>query len=73
MGRLGVSFFERDPIADARERIGAIFIWQGCKARIVETEAYAAHGDPSCRTFFRPGARDFVVIHPAGAAYVDLT
>jgi len=66
------AFFERSPVQCARELIGCRFVWRGCVGRIVETEAYAAVGDPACHTFFRPSARDFVARHPAGTAYVYL-
>jgi len=69
---VGKEFFERDPVLCARELIGCRFVWRGCVGRIVETEAYAAEGDPACHTFFRPSARDFVARHPAGTAYVYL-
>jgi DNA-3-methyladenine glycosylase len=72
MGRLTAAYFERDPVTCARELIGARFMWRGCEGRIVETEAYAAEGDPACHTFFRPGARAFVAAHGAGTAYVYL-
>ena len=39
---------------------------------IVETEAYAAEGDPACHTWKRLGARDFVATHLPGSAYVYL-
>jgi DNA-3-methyladenine glycosylase len=70
--RLDHDFFRRPPFVCARELVGTIFEWDGCLARIVETEAYAAEGDPACHTFFRPGARDFVAQHDAGIAYVYL-
>ncbi len=66
------SFFQRDPETCARELIGMIFTWNGCSGIIVETEAYAEHGDEACHTFFRPSARHFVETHSAGAAYVYL-
>lgn len=69
---LTAAFFQREPLVCARELIGAVFEWDGCAGRIVETEAYAAEGDPAAHTFFRPGARDFVARHPAGTAYVYL-
>jgi DNA-3-methyladenine glycosylase len=68
--RLEPGFFERDPVTCARELIGCRFVWRGCVGRIVETEAYAAEGDPACHTFFRPSARAFVDRHPPGTAYV---
>lgn len=70
--RLTAGFFERDPETCARELIGCMFVWHGVKARIVETEAYAAVGDEACHTWFRPSARKFVAERPAGAAYVYL-
>jgi DNA-3-methyladenine glycosylase len=72
MTRLDASFFRRDPVVCARDLIGTRFVWHGCEGRIVETEAYAAEGDPACHTFFRPSARLFVESHDAGAAYVYL-
>jgi DNA-3-methyladenine glycosylase len=69
---LAADFFERDPVDCARELIGAHFIWHGCEGVIVETEAYAAAGDPACHTFFRPSSRSFVEQLPAGTAYVYL-
>ena len=72
MQRLDSSFFERAPDACARELVGALFVWKGASGRVVETEAYAAEGDPACHTFFRPSARTFVERHPAGTAYVYL-
>ena len=70
--KLGDSFFERDPWICAEELVGCLFRWEKCSGRIVETEAYAEHGDEACHTFFRPSARDFVEQNPAGSAYVYL-
>lgn len=72
MERLDSSFFERAPAECARDLVGALFLWKGASGRVVETEAYAAEGDPACHTFFRPSARTFVERHPAGTAYVYL-
>lgn len=72
MERLDSSFFRRDPVECAREIVGATFMWQGCSGRIVETEAYAAEGDPACHTCFRPSARSFLQNQEAGTAYVYL-
>ncbi len=72
MEELDASFFEGHPVDCARRLIGAEFRWDGCAGRIVETEAYAAEGDPACHTFFRPSARAFVADHPPGTAYVYL-
>lgn len=72
MERLNHSFFQRDPVDCAREIVGSTLVWHGCSGRIVETEAYAAEGDPACHTFFRPSARRFIESHGAGTAYVYL-
>lgn len=69
---LRASFFSRPPLVCARELIGAELVWDGCRGRVVETEAYAAVGDEACHTFRRPSTRDFVARHPAGTAYVYL-
>lgn len=69
---IDAGFFRRDPVDCARELIGCVFTWDGCAGRIVETEAYAAEGDPACHTFFRASAREFVERHDAGTAYVYL-
>jgi DNA-3-methyladenine glycosylase len=65
-------FFERDPVTCARELIGCTLRVGTCSGIIVETEAYAALGDPACHTWRRPGAREFVARHQPGAAYVYL-
>lgn len=70
--RLPRSFFERDPVTCARELIGCIVRHGEVTGRIVETEAYAEHGDEACHTFFRPSARHFIEKHPPGTAYVYL-
>lgn len=72
MNELGTDFFHQSPVECARQLIGCEFLWKGLSGRIVETEAYAALGDPACHTFFRKGAREFVAKHPAGIAYVYL-
>lgn len=64
------SFFQQPPTSCARQLIGALLLWDGFLARIVETEAYAATDDPACHTFSRPSARAFVTSYPPGAAYV---
>lgn len=66
------SFFERDPVLCARELIGCSFGFGSTSGIIVETEAYAADGDPACHTWKRPSAREFVASHPPGTAYVYL-
>ncbi|MEM1294734.1 MAG: DNA-3-methyladenine glycosylase [Verrucomicrobiota bacterium] len=72
MKPIGREFFQRDPETCARELIGKVFRWNDCSGIIVETEAYAEHGDEACHTFVRPSARDFVTANPAGTAYVYL-
>ncbi len=69
---LRASFFARAPLICARELVGTELRWDGCRGRIVETEAYAAIGDEACHTFKRRGAREFVERHPPGTAYVYL-
>jgi DNA-3-methyladenine glycosylase len=63
-------FFQRDPIACARELIGAELIWKQCAGIIVETEAYSAENDEASHTFSRPSARNFIERNKAGAAYI---
>ena len=65
-------FFQRDPVTCARDLLGAELRWDDCSGIIVETEAYAEHGDEACHTFSRPSARQFVEEHDAGVAYVYL-
>ena len=63
-------FFRRDPIACARELVGAELTWGRCSGLIVEAEAYFAENDEACHTFSRPSARAFVERNKAGAAYI---
>lgn len=72
MEELDADFFRRDPLTCSRDLIGCIFRWHGCEGRIVETEAYAEHGDEACHTWNRPSAREFIARHDAGTAYVYL-
>lgn len=69
---LDVSFFTGSPVSCARGLIGCEFFCGSCSGVIVETEAYAEHGDEACHTAFRPSARRFVEEHAAGTAYVYL-
>ena len=39
----------------------------------METEAYAAEGDPACHTFYRESARTFFESNTPGTAYVYIT
>jgi DNA-3-methyladenine glycosylase len=68
--RLDRAFFERAPVACARDLVGCTLRWGRLAGVIVETEAYAAKGDPACHTFSRPSARLFVDTHEPGDAYV---
>lgn len=70
MAFLGTDFFERDVLVVARDLVGTELVWQGCSGVIVETEAYAAEGDPACHTASRPSAREFMQRQAPGAAYV---
>ena len=72
MKPLSRSFFKRDVVLCARELIGCTLGFAGTSGIIVETEAYAAEGDPACHTWKRQGARDFVARNAAGTAYVYL-
>ncbi len=63
-------FFQRDPLVCAREMIGCELVWNECRGRIVETEAYAEFGDEACHTFARKLARKFIEDQPPGTAYV---
>jgi DNA-3-methyladenine glycosylase len=67
---IGRPFFQRDPVACARELVGAGLIWGKCAGKIVETEAYFAENDEACHTFSRPSARLFIARNRAGAAYI---
>src|SRR5215469_8502664 len=64
------SFFQRDPLACARDLIGTELIWGECSGVVVEVEAYAAINDEAAHTFTRPSARRFIERNKAGAAYV---
>lgn len=66
------SFFERDPVSCARDLIGLSLVHGSCRGIVIETEAYAEHGDEACHLFTRPSARRFASDHPAGTAYVYL-
>jgi len=72
MKRIERSFFERNPVMCARELIGCTLGLGSTMGIIVETEAYAAAGDPACHTMKRPSAREFVATNPPGTAYVYL-
>ncbi len=64
------AFFQRDPLACARELIGTELVWGRCAGIIVETEAYLVENDEACHTFSRPSARSFVERNKGGACYI---
>lgn len=66
------TFFERDPVSCARELVGTKLVHRSCSGIVIETEAYAEHGDEACHLFTRPSARAFAEVHPPGTAYVYL-
>lgn len=67
------SFYARDPRKVAPELLGALLIHGDCVGRIVETEAYLAHGDPAAHAFRGRTPRTEVLFGPAGRAYVYRT
>jgi DNA-3-methyladenine glycosylase len=67
---LPCSFFERDPLACARELVGTELVWGKCSGVIVETEAYLTLDDEACHTFTRPSTRAFVERNEPGAIYI---
>jgi DNA-3-methyladenine glycosylase len=67
---LSPDFFRRDFLTVARDLVGTELVWNGASGIIVETEAYAATGDPAAHMASRPSAREFVAQMPPGAAYV---
>ena len=66
------TFLEGDPLVCARSLIGCELVWGETSGIIVETEAYAEHGDAASHTFLRRGAREFIQTNPAGTLYVYL-
>lgn len=70
--RLTKRDFETDPVSCATALIGTTFVWDGCGGVVVETEAYAQHGDQACHTFVRTQAREFVITQSAGTIYTYL-
>lgn len=63
-------FFHRSPLVCAQALIGCECFSGETSGIIIETEAYAEHGDEACHTAFRPSAREFVETRPIGTAYV---
>ena len=66
-------FYERDPRDVAPGLLGALLIHGECVGRIVETEAYLAHGDPAAHAFRGRTPRTEVLFGPAGHSYVYRT
>jgi DNA-3-methyladenine glycosylase len=66
------TFFEGNPLVCARSLIGCELVWGETSGVIVETEAYAEHGDAASHTSLRRGTRDFIQKNPAGTLYVYL-
>ena len=66
------TFFETDPLICARSLVGCELVWGETAGLIVETEAYAEHGDQASHTFLRRGTREFIRINPAGTLYIYL-
>ena len=65
-------FFERPPLVCAREMLGCTLTWGETAGIIVETEAYAEHGDEASHTFVRGATRTFIHEQPPGALYIYL-
>jgi DNA-3-methyladenine glycosylase len=72
MKAINRTFFETDPITCAQLLIGCELVWGETAGRIVETEAYAEHGDQASHTFLRLGTRKFIETNPPGTLYVYL-
>ena len=73
MSWIGPEFFERDPVVCARELIGATMVWDSCKGRIVETEAYLGYQDKAAHSYgWRKTQRTRTMFADGGTAYVFL-
>lgn len=69
MTPLPSSFFNRDTVTVAQELLGKVISVNGCKARIVETEAYGK--DPASHAFTRT-ERSALMFDTYGHVYVYL-
>ncbi len=69
MKPLSPSFFNRDTVTVAKELLGKVISVNGCKARIVETEAYGK--DPASHAFKRT-ERSALMFDTYGHVYVYL-
>jgi DNA-3-methyladenine glycosylase len=65
-------FFARSTVSVARDLLGKVLVRGGCRARIVETEAYLGGRDRASHARFGPGGRSSVMFGPPGRLYVYL-
>lgn len=63
------SFFSRDTVTVAKDLLGKVLVVNGCRARIVETEAYGQ--DPASHAFTRT-ERSAIMYDTTGHVYVYL-
>ncbi len=72
--RLKREFFDRDPVAVARELLGKLLVRRDGRkllaGRIVEAEAYLGAVDPASHAYIGRTPRNAVLFGPAGHAYV---
>ena len=66
---LGAAFYARSVHDVARELVGCTLRFEGCAARIVETESYHQE-EPACHAFGGMTPRTEVLFGPPGHAYV---
>lgn len=66
------AFFEQPPLVCARDLLGCTLTWGETAGIIVETEAYAEHGDEASHAFVRGATRSFIHEQPPGALYIYL-
>lgn len=64
---------ETDVILASQHLLGAILVRANMRARIVETEAYRAEGDPGSHAYRGPTARNRIMYGRPGLAYVYFT
>jgi DNA-3-methyladenine glycosylase len=74
MRPLSRDFYERNPKEVSRELLGQLLVRRGrdgiCVGRIVETEAYLAHGDPACHSHRGMNRKNATMFGPPGHLYV---
>src|SRR6202162_5343132 len=66
------AFFEQPPLVCARDLLGCTLTWGETAGIIVETEAYAEHGDEASHACVRGATRSFIHEHPPVALYIYL-